>query len=267
MGSGQNLVRAVWSAKGTPEEAVLPGIIVPDSHVEIVFHLGTPWRTRRLGQEAWTLQPRAFAYAQHRRCLQFQGSGSVDVIAFRVSPVVATSVFRCSLEEIWDRQVPLDELIGADAHRLLERLDAAQGSTRFEILDQWLRKRLAEWRAENATAERLFDTLLWRARRTSIADLSKALGPSSRSLRRGFARHVGLGPKEVQLTGRLLTACALLREQADLTITEIADRVGFYDHAALTHAFTDCLGLTPLQFREQPFAFYERERLANPSTP
>jgi AraC-like DNA-binding protein len=58
----------------------------------------------------------------------------------------------------------------------------------------------------------------------------------------------------------VLTGCAFLRERPTMSITEIATRSGFYDHAAFTHAFLDSLGITPTQFRAEPFAFYERER-------
>jgi AraC-like DNA-binding protein len=65
----------------------------------------------------------------------------------------------------------------------------------------------------------------------------RQLGWSERGLRRTFAQAAGLSPKDVQLAGRHLDACALLREHADLDITEIAGRVGFFDHAAFTHSF------------------------------
>jgi AraC-like DNA-binding protein len=50
----------------------------------------------------------------------------------------------------------------------------------------------------------------------------------------------------------------MLRERADLDVTEIAGRVGFYDHAAFTHSFRERMGLTPSQFRSETHAFYER---------
>jgi AraC-like DNA-binding protein len=257
--ASRTLVRALWSAQGTPEEAVLPGIVVPDSHVEFVFHLGTPWHTRRVDERQWVAQPRAFVYAQHRRCLRFLGSGPVDMIAFRVSPVAATRLLNRPLAELWDQQIALDDVIGTDAWEILDSLGAARRTERADILHHWICRRLSEWGADDVYAERLFETVLWRARLHSAAELASDLGPSARSLRRGFARHVGLRPKAVQLTGRVLSACALLRDRTELTITEVAELTGFYDHAAFTHAFTEHLGLTPLRFRDERFAFYERE--------
>jgi AraC family transcriptional regulator, regulatory protein of adaptative response / DNA-3-methyladenine glycosylase II len=104
----------------------------------------------------------------------------------------------------------------------------------------------------------LFSTLLWQSLHGTVSQIAEALGPSERSLRRIFANHAGIAPKEVQLGGRLLSACALLREQAQLTVTDVAARVGFYDHAAFTHSFRDRLGLSPQQLRAQAQVFYER---------
>ena len=52
-----SLVKGMWSISGAAEEAVLPGVVAPDSHVEFVFHLGQPWRMRREGETSWLDQP------------------------------------------------------------------------------------------------------------------------------------------------------------------------------------------------------------------
>ena len=109
------LIRAVWAAHGTAEAAVLPGLVAPDSHIEFVFHLGSPWRMKRLGVPEWALQPTAFIYGQNRRCLQFAGTGKVSLVALRVSPVVAATLLGRSLSDLWDQPVPLEDLIGTEA--------------------------------------------------------------------------------------------------------------------------------------------------------
>lgn len=114
------VIRAVWAVHGTADEAVLPGLVAPDSHVEFVFHLGSPWRMKRLGHPEWTEHPTAFIYGQNRRCLQFAGTGKVSLVAFRVSPVVATTLLGRSMSELWDQPVPLDDLIRPETSELLD---------------------------------------------------------------------------------------------------------------------------------------------------
>lgn len=253
------LVRSFWSVSGPQEGGGLPGIVVPDSHVEFVFHLAESWWTQRLGQSGWFMQPSAFVCATSRGSLRFRPAGPVSLIAFRVSPVVACCILRRSLDDLWDSAAPLEALIGSEAHALREQLNRCRAEDRFDLLRRWVARRLSDWNAEHAKAQRLFHALLWRSRNGSIAQVSDALGLSARSLRRTFANQAGLSPKAVQQSGRLLEACSLLREAGPLDITSIATSVGFYDHAAFTHTFVDHVGLTPSQFRAEPIAFYERE--------
>jgi AraC-like DNA-binding protein len=192
------------------------------------------------------------------RCLRFTGTGPVDLIAFRVSPIVATTLLGRRLTDLWDQPVSLQDLVGAEATTLLELLHAAARADRVGILFEWVERRLHAWDSASAYAQGLFDALIRRGQRGTIQAVARALGPSGRSLRRTLAHSTGLSPKDVQLSGRLLAACTLLRERADLNVTEIASNVGFYDHAALTHAFSTRLGLSPVAFRSEPAVFYER---------
>jgi AraC-like DNA-binding protein len=253
-----SLVKGMWSVSGTAAEAVLPGVVAPDSHVEFVFHLGQPWRMRREGASSWLRQPTAFVYAQSHGALRFEGEGNVSLIAFRLSPVVAASVLGHCPADIWNEPVALGDLVGARAEALVEQLAQAAPNHRFSILEEWVEGRLDNWDSSDWSTHRLFDHVMWHGPTSNLEALSRQLGWSTRGLRRVFARCAGLSPKEVQLAGRHLDACAFLRERPDLDVTEIAGRTGFYDHAAFTHSFGKRLGMTPSQFRDEGHAFYER---------
>jgi AraC-like DNA-binding protein len=253
----RSLVKAMWAVAGSAEQNTLPGVVAPDSHVEFVIHLGEPWRMRRADSPSWSVQPKAFVYAQSHGALRFAGEGTVSVIAFRVSPVVAAHLLRRPVTELWNLAVSLRDLIGDDSELLLEQLGGVPAGERCELLWRWIERRLGGWGEQDWKAESIFSHLLWRAT-DSIDATARQLGWSTRSLRRLFAERATLSPKEVQLAGRHLQACALLRERPDLDVTDIAARLGFSDHAAFTHSFRERLGLTPTGFRAEPFAFYEK---------
>lgn len=259
-----SLVKAMWALSGTAEEAVLPGVVAPDSHVEFVFHLGEPWRMRREGSPSWISQPRAFVYAQSHGALRFQGEGPVSMVAFRLNPVVAAVVLGRPPTGLWDEPVALRELVGTQADALVEHLAGIPAHGRFALLQKWIERRLGNWDSSDWNTQRLFDHVMWNIQARDLETMSKQLGWSARGLRRVFAQHAGLSPKEVQLAGRHLDACALLRERPGLAITEIAGQVGFYDHAAFTHSFSSRLGMTPSQFRSEGHAFFERRPLGGP---
>lgn len=256
--SRESLVQAMWCASGPGSETVLPGVIVPDSHVEFVFHLEQTWRMRRVDQQEWRPQPRAFVFAQSHGALRFDADGVTSIVAFRVTPVVAAAILRRPIHDIWNEPVALRELVGSDADALCDRLSSGVSHERFSILESWIERRLTSWNSELFGLQRLFSRVMWSSPAGGLAGLSKQLGWSDRGLRRVITQAAGLSPKDVQLAGRHLDACALLRERPDLDITEVAGRVGFFDHAAFTHSFRKRLGMTPSQFRAESHAFYER---------
>jgi AraC-like DNA-binding protein len=253
-----SVVKAMWAVSGAAEEAVLPGVVAPDSHVEFVFHLGKPWRMRREGTSSWIDQPRAFVYAQSHGALRFRGDGFVSLVAFRLNPVVAATVLGRPPADFWNEPVALQELVGTQADALAEQLVETPGPGRFALLREWIERRLGSWDSSDWNTQRLFDRVMWDAPSRNLETLSTRLGWSTRGLRRVFAQHTGLSPKDVQLAGRHLDACALLRERPDLDVTEIGGQAGFYDHAAFTHSFKARLGMTPSQFRSESHAFFER---------
>jgi AraC-like DNA-binding protein len=252
------LIKSVWSVVGDARDATLPGVVAPDSHVEFVFHFGAPWRMRRVDEAQWVHQPLAFIYAQRYGALRFAGVGDVSVLAFRVTPRVAARILNRDLGELWDIAVPLHDLLGSVADELLATLSSLEAPQRARYLCAWIRRRLCDWDSEDWENERLFEQLMWSPESESIENAAKRLGWSARSLRRFVVRQTSLTPKEVQLAGRHLRACALLREAPTLDVTEIAGRVGFYDSAAFSHGFRERTGMTPLEFRGEAFAFYER---------
>lgn len=256
--SRKSLVKAMWSASGLGSEAVLPGVIVPDSHVEFVFHLEDTWRMRCVDQQEWRSQPSAFVFAQSHGALRFDADGASSIVAFRVTPVVASAILGRPIHDIWNEPVALRELVGSDGDALCECLRSCVSRERFSLLEGWIERRLANWSAEHFALQRLFSRVMWSSPAGGLAGLSRQLGWSDRGLRRVITHAAGLSPKDVQLAGRHLDACALLRERPDLDITEVAGRVGFFDHAAFTHSFRQRLGMTPSQFCTESHAFYER---------
>jgi AraC-like DNA-binding protein len=258
-GSLRALVQSIWVATLDAADRDVPGLIAPDAHAEFVFHLGAPCRMQRAPASAWEAQPSAMLFAQRHGCVRLRSGGPGDMIGFRTSAVVASLLLdgRCNMRELWDRPVALTDLFGRDFD-LPERLASAAPARRVELLEDWLRARLDAWCGEHAERERLHAELVWRSAGAPIARQAREWGLSARSLRRWIDDATGLSPKQLELSGRVLRGCALLRERADLTVTGIAHRLGFADHAAFTTAFGHLTRLTPQAIRAEPLVFYER---------
>ena len=129
---------------------------------------------------------------------------------------------------------------------------------RFALVEHWINQRLSPWDADSAQLERLHTHLVWRCMGASMEDVAASIGTSVRSLRRWIGDATGIAPKQLELSGRVLRACAALHERPRTSIAAIAHEFGFSDQAAFAHAFHAHTAMTPRAFRAEPLVFYER---------
>jgi len=83
----------------------------------------------------------------------------------------------------------------------------------------------------------------------TLAQLARLSGQSERTMRRRFARELGMGPELFLLRARLIRSMQLLVERPGSSVTEIAFAVGYQNHSAFTAAFRRFCGQTPSAFR------------------
>jgi AraC-like DNA-binding protein len=63
-----------------------------------------------------------------------------------------------------------------------------------------------------------------------------------------FKRTIGMTPHAWVLRMRLEKAVALINANRNMSITEIAHTVGFFDQSHFTRAFREAYGVTPARF-------------------
>lgn len=83
-----------------------------------------------------------------------------------------------------------------------------------------------------------------------VSELAEALGLSRRALERRFVKSLGHGPAHEIQKSRLKLVAKLLRE-TDMSISDIAARVGYSSSEYLIRVFKKDRGYTPNQFRVQ----------------
>ena len=84
----------------------------------------------------------------------------------------------------------------------------------------------------------------------STEQLAERLGISRATLDRAFAGDIGLSPSKMLMHMRLVEAKHLMAS-TDLTLAEIADRLGYCNAAYFTNIFRDTEGLSPRQWRKR----------------
>lgn len=85
----------------------------------------------------------------------------------------------------------------------------------------------------------------------SIAEVAQACGLSRSHFTRAFRSTTGLAPYQWLQAQRIERACALLQQDARLSLVEIAAQCGFADQSHFTRTFTQLKGLPPGRWHRQ----------------
>lgn len=86
------------------------------------------------------------------------------------------------------------------------------------------------------------------ARPWSVPELAKVAALSRSAFFARFTRTVGMAPKEYLLGWRMAVARELLRNEANVSVSEVADRVGYGSASSFSTAFSRHVGMPPQRF-------------------
>jgi AraC family transcriptional regulator len=129
-------------------------------------------------------------------------------------------------------------LLGRKTHRCIHALPAQKAPTREELF-----RRVARGR----------DYLHSRALSgVNLEDMAREACVSTFHFHRAFTQLFGMTPHEYVTRIRMEVAAELLKDRQDLTVTEVADQVGFASAASFSRLFLRRFGVSPLDFRRSP---------------
>lgn len=221
--------------------------VLPDGCVEVIVHLGDPFRVERDGRVE--LQPRALLAGPGTTPVRLAPTGRVDVIGAHLEAGLAAELLDVPPAELVDR---LPEL-GAVAPELARGLRDELADPRAG--DDWravLERRIASALDGSARPpRRVIEAAVARVRasggRVSVAELAHEAGLSTRQLERRFRERVGLGPKTFVRIVRFQRALALLRAPR-ARLAQVALRCGYYDQAHLVRDFRQFAEASPRRY-------------------
>jgi AraC-like DNA-binding protein len=222
------------------ERATLREVPIPG--VPLIFGIGSSWTV-----DAEPLE--SFVAGLHARPALVQpDEASWSCIELRVTPVAAHRIFGWPMHELANRSVALVDLVPG-AQELTERLrDAREWSERFELVESFLSRRLADSPVPAREVEWSWHELRRTAGRAQIGELANDIGWSHRRLIARFREQVGLSPKAVARVIRFDYAAQALRSSTR-GLAEIAYDSGYFDQAHLNRDFRELAGTTPTTFR------------------
>jgi AraC-like DNA-binding protein len=189
----------------------------------------------------------SFAGGMYARPVRVRHEGSCRGVQFDVEPVAARALLGVPAGELRERTVGLEDLLGAEARRLAERLhEAPDAAARFRLLDGALRHALERAGPPAAPdVDRAWALLRACAGRMRVDELAAAVGCSRRHLAKRFAAEVGVSPKAA---ARLIRFEAVRHRLGDAPLARLAAEHGFADQAHLAREFAALAGRPPSQF-------------------
>ena len=234
------------------DERVAAGRRMQVPHPDVVLVIGLGPRLRVVDPRRpadGTIERLAFAAGVHDAYVFTESTVPTRGLQVNLTPIGAHLLFGVPMDALANRVVELDDLFGADAPRLIDRLcEARTWSQRFDILDEAILGRVLSARAPNPLVVRAAHVLRATRGAASIARLTRDLECSQRHLIATFREHVGVTPKTYARIVRFDHAVKRLRQTDGLRWAEIADASGYYDQAHLIRDFHEFAGQTPGQF-------------------
>jgi AraC-like DNA-binding protein len=222
---------------------------VPSDHVTLILSFGAPIAISGPGAAQPSQRRTSFVAGLHDGPVLTEHAGRQHGIEVRLAPLAAGRLLGVPMDELANRVVALDDLLGRDADRLLEGLHEAPGwAERFARLDAALARRLDDTRAPSTAIAWAWKRLSESHGTVPIGALADEVGWSRRHLGAQFRRQVGLPPKLLARILRFDRVVARLRHAEPGRWAEVAYDCGYYDQAHLNRDFRAFAGSSPTAF-------------------
>jgi AraC-like DNA-binding protein len=216
---------------------------VPQEQVTMIINFGPPMTIS--GPRLAAAGRGSFVAPVNESYAITEFAGISHGIQVDLSPFAARALLGRSMRELDAVVVDLEDLLGADGRRLVERLyEAPDWDARFDLLDRTIGRRLEETVPPSPDVARAWRRLRETDGRLEIGELAAELRCSRRHLVSRFREHVGPPPKAVARIMRFRRVLRLL-ERDGARLAEVAQDCGYYDQAHLNRDFRELAGTSP----------------------
>lgn len=226
-------------------------IETPHDATVLILNLGPPLVIEGPdGPSRRTASYRSFFAGLHDAHVATETAGRQQGVQVNLTPLGAYRFVRAPLDGLANRVAGLDDLFGAAADRLVERLHETAGwPARFALVDDYLLGRIAEGAPALPEVEHAWRRLKANGGNVPIGALADEVGWSRKRLIERFRAQIGLAPKAAARVLRFHRATGLLRRDPALGWADIAYACGYYDQAHFNREFRALSGRTPGAFR------------------
>ena len=220
----------------------------PDGCQEIIFNLNT--EVRRNDGRGFFSNPEVELVGQMTRPYDIITRGSQIFLGIKFFPHSLSAFTREPINHLKDQSIDTRLLLGKAFSLAIENVYNEPTLDNFaHQMECFFGKQLTGMPTRSyQLVEQAVQQLFSPQHPASIDALAKSLGVSERYLQQIFNLHVGLTPKQLWKMIRFQRSFNYLNGGRE-SITDIAYRCGYYDHAHFAHDFKTQTGITPSQFQ------------------
>lgn len=184
---------------------------------------------------------------------QFRLLGAGDLFGIRFHPGAGYPFLQVPLSKLRGQRLSVEELELALNWQQLWDFSTDDLAGRIACVESWLLARLAQCReARNPLLPVL--SVIDEEAFMRIERLSGMLAVSERQLERQFGLWVGMPPKQYARLRRVRSVRQRIKQSAELSLTDTAYELGYYDQAHFIREFKQVVGITPGQYRRRVFS-------------
>lgn len=243
----RGLVEHFWTFRGSAPGGNLLQHVPPMRYGEIVVQYGD-------GYQRWT--PSGFAEEERVGLFgpmvatqPLRPVGAIDVLAVRFTPTGLHHLFNVSVNELAARALSVDSVVAARLRGRWRALGEASPSDRLRLLISALESHLPTVRMSANTRMDWVLEQLHRGRSVRLTRIAEQAGTSMRQLEYDFSSRVGLSAREYRSTLRIERAITLLLRSGNMSLSRLAQELGYHDHAHFSRDFAQRVGRSPGGFR------------------
>lgn len=235
-------IKYYWVLK---TDAVEPVMIqtIPSGCVHLVFHRG-----ENLNIQSKGLQPKNFIRGQFSTYGGLISEGNIDMIAVIFHPLGLTPFVRCSMIELYNYYIDVEDLEDIELNYLKRNISNEQAiETCIRLIELFFIQRLVDTDCNFLRTQHAIRQIINHPQ-IEVNALAECACLGYRHFKRIFTNYVGMSPKKYYRIVRFQRALYLLQNHPGMEFIDLAYSCGFYDPSHLVKDFREFSGCSPMQY-------------------
>lgn len=229
--------------------------IVPNGLFELVIYLDDK---PKANDPQKTINDNILITGQLKSFHELQVTGKLSLFAIYFLPHGLSMFLDLPIKELFNQSVPLKFIIKDTVNKLEDELSSAESFRRkIEIAERFLITQIQknETKYKYDRIRKAVNMINHAKGILKIEDLASETFLSRKQFERTFSDFIGTSPKQFLKIVRFQNAIYEKSQNADLKLTEIAHKCGYFDQAHMIKEFKSLSGITPGNFFESEGLF------------